>query len=80
MGIHEVSERVINCTDLKLAESVSIMACGLNLGNGGDVCQGNRGKNFLACQGGSYFYSGLKLYRQKYQLLFCFTAPGNACN
>lgn len=66
MGVHEGSESgVLNCTDLELAYSVSIMARGLNLGNCGDVCQGNVEENFLACQDGSYFHSGLKLHRQK---------------
>lgn len=41
MGVREVSESVLNCTDLELAYRVSIMACGLNLGNCRDVCQGN---------------------------------------
>ena len=41
MGVHEASESVLNCTDLELAYSVRIMACGLNLGNCGDVCPWN---------------------------------------
>lgn len=41
MGVREASEGVLNCTDLELAYSLSIMACGLNLGNCGDVCQAN---------------------------------------
>jgi len=41
MGVHEESESVLNGTDLELAYSISIKACGLNLSNCGDGCQGN---------------------------------------
>lgn len=44
LRVHGVSECVLNCTDLELAYRVSIMACGLNLGNCVDVCQGNEGE------------------------------------